>query len=242
MGSAYSRYGFDKIEKWFPRLLVKQLDENDFEISGDIQVNGTWKDFSLDEKFSVKIVAKDYPRAIPICIETSGKVKDYHVNPTESKNLCLTSHLSIYKKLKKNSSIISYINELVIPFFVSFRYYEMYNISPFGELRHGGSGILDEYKEIFKTDNITTCILLTYGTSFLYRGHHLCPCGSNLQLRKCHGGKVRDLFDFYPLLMLASDISDIYNCLHALEKQNFKLDSLKQRCNVVDRVMKTFKK
>lgn len=210
-------FGLSKLAKYFPHLNVKINGEDSFEIVGDVYVKASWGGFIVDEWFSIKITAIDFPKLPPICIETSGKVVNYHINP--QKDLCLGCPLVLHQKISENPDIIFYINEFVIPFFFSFRYHQKYGVSPFGELAHGGNGILAHYREIFKTNDLAIFTLLTYGTKLLYRGHHLCPCGSGLRLRKCHGPKLSALFkDYHPALLL----TDLVHCARSLKILNNK--------------------
>lgn len=204
-------FGLSKLEEHFPFLNIKINGKNSFEIFGDIHVNAHWGKFNVDEWFSIKITAVNFPNLLPVCIETSGKVINYHVN--SQGDLCLGSPRELYKEIKAQPDIVFYINKFVIPFLFSYRYNQQYGESPFGELAHGGDGIFPYYREKFKTNDLAICTLLTYGNKFLYRGHHLCPCCSGLKLRKCHGPKVRALFkDYHPAILLI----ELENCVESL--------------------------
>lgn len=205
-------FGLSKLTAHFPSLNAEIKGEDSFDVVGDIYVNAHWGGFVVDEWFSIKITAENFPALPPLCIETSGKVINYHINP--KKDLCLGSPRVLHEAIMALPDIIFYINKFVIPFFFSFRYHQQYGISPFGELAHGGDGLLPNYREIFKANDLTICTLLTYGTKFLYRGHHPCPCGSGLRLRKCHGPRLRALFEnYHPALLL----TDLENCAASLK-------------------------
>lgn len=206
-------FGLSKLAEHFPALSVKIKNEAYFEIFGNIHIAASWGGFTVDELFTIKIVAEDFPARPPLCIETSGKNTKYHINP--GNDLCLSSPRTLHDEITAHPNIIYYINKFVIPFFFSFKYHQTYGISPFGELAHGGDGLLPAYREIFRTNDIAICTLLTYGTKFLYRGHHFCPCGSGLALRKCHGPKLRALFENYHPSLLQVDLD---NCADSLKK------------------------
>lgn len=211
-------FGLSKLTEYFPSLNVKIKGKGAFEVVGDIYVNARWGKFIVDELFSIKITAVNFPELPPVCMETSGKVINYHVNP--KKDLCLGSPRVLHEELMAHPDIVFYINKFVIPFFFSFRYHQQYGVSPFGELAHGGDGLFPSYREIFKTNDLAICTLLTYGTKLLYRGHHLCPCNSGLKLRTCHGPKLRALFkDYHPALLLI----DLENCVQSLKRRNIEL-------------------
>lgn len=205
-------FGLSKLAAHFPSLNVKIRGKDSFEVAGDIYVNARWGGFIVDEWFSIKITARNFPALPPLCVETSGKVINYHINP--KRDLCLGSPRVLYEEIAEHPDIVFYINKFVIPFFFSFRYHQQYGVSPFGELAHGGEGLFPNYREIFKASDLAICTLLTYGTKFLYRGHHPCPCGSGLKLRKCHGPRLRALFeDYHPTLLL----TDLENCAGSLK-------------------------
>lgn len=210
-------FGLSTLTTHFPDLNVKINGKNSFEILGDIYVNATWGGFTVAESFTIQIVAENFPTLPPLCYELSHKNTTYHINP--EKDLCLGSPRILYEKIEANPDIIFFINRFVIPFFFSFRYHQKHGKSPFGELAHGGDGILPRYREIFKTSDLAICILLTYGTKFLYRGHHFCPCGSGLTLRKCHGPKLRALFENYPPELLLTDLNNCATSLGTRERQ-----------------------
>jgi len=210
-------FGLSKLADHFPSLNVNIKSKNSFEVIGDIHVNARWGEFIVNEWFSIKITAVNFPELPPVCIETSGKVINYHVNP--QKDLCLGSPRVLHEEITAHPDIVFYINRFIIPFLFSFRYHQKYGVSPFGELEHGGDGLFPNYREIFKTNDLTICTFLTYGTKFLYRGHHPCPCGSGLRLRKCHGPRLRALFeDYHPALLL----TDLENCSHSLKIHNMR--------------------
>ena len=65
---------------------------------------------------------------------------------------------------------------------------------PFGELSHGGIGILEYYQELFDLkDTRRVLTMLKILADDKYRGHDRCPCGSGKRLRSCHGGKLLEV-------------------------------------------------
>lgn len=207
-------FGLSKLTTLFPALRVETNGKNSFNIFGEIHVKASWGGFTVNEYFSIRILAEDFPALPPICFELSEKNTTYHVNP--QKNLCLGSPRVLHEEIVAQPDIVFFINKFIIPFFFSFRYYEKYGESPFGELAHGGNGIFPRYREILRVSDTAICIFLTYGTKFLYRGHHFCPCGSGLALRKCHGPRLRALFENYHPALLHIDLE---NCVHALKSR-----------------------
>lgn len=239
VGHSSMPFGLSKLSDHFPSLNVKIKGKDSFEVVGDIYVNARWGEFIVAEWFSIKIIAVNFPQLPPVCIETSGKVINYHVNP--KKDLCLGSPRVLYEEIAAHPDIIFYINKFIIPFFFSFRYHQQYGISPFGELEHGGDGLFPIYRRMFKTSDLVICTLLTYGTKILYRGHHPCPCGSGLRLRKCHGPRLRALFeDYHPALLL----TELENCARSLKIRNreHQVTLFKERYVKAINILKIFAK
>ena len=88
----------------------------------------------------------------------------------------------------------------------TYKYYENYGVYPFGERSHGRYGDLEYLKELFNIDNVIPLlnIILFLATS-KYRGHCMCPCGSNKRLRNCHG----DIFQKIINAGLQNEFKDI---------------------------------
>lgn len=231
-------FELEKLCTLFPNLDWKLTGSNSFEIEGMLPVKAQLDDFVVNENFEIKITANNFPSTPPICRELSHKVFNYHKNDSDS-TLCVGSPHTLCEHLKKNPSIIFYIDFFLIPYLFGYRYHQSFGFSPFGELAHGGEGLLSEYRDLFKLNDLATCSLLTYGTQYLYRGHHLCPCGSGLYLRKCHGTNVRDITHHYTLPVLLDIIMACYTTVAA--SNNLKGSFLENRiCTLQKKYKKYF--
>ncbi len=98
-------------------------------------------------------MTNDYPVSQPICYDVEKCIFYDHVNPDNS--LCLSTEIDIAIKLKNSTSISDYINELVIPYFLSFEFWKKYNIDIFGDYSHGGKGIIESIKDYLNSTYIT---------------------------------------------------------------------------------------
>ena len=90
---------------------------------------------------------------------------------------------------------------------------------PFGELSHGVEGILEYYQELFDLSAGEKVVgLLRILTDSDYRGHLPCPCGSNIILRKCHGGILREVSALQSADEFFVDYFHIVKYLHGIKK------------------------
>ena len=142
----------------------------------------------MADSYTIEIgIPHSYPSVPPNIRECGDRVpKEFHTG--EDGLLCLGSSLDVKMKFDANPTLLGYVTELVIPYFFSFSCWEKYGVMPYGELPHGGEGILNYYCELFNTpSHLAVLNLLALLATESYRGHIACPCGSGLRLRKCHG-------------------------------------------------------
>lgn len=97
-------------------------------------------------------------------------------------------------KFRQDPRLLTFINDQVVPFLFSFCYFTDHGTMPYGELAHGGPGIIDYYKGFFNVTALSAILrLLKILTDDSYRGHLPCPCGSGINLRRCHGKQLLKL-------------------------------------------------
>ncbi|TCZ71456.1 hypothetical protein E0485_22660 [Paenibacillus albiflavus] len=204
----------DQIEIDFNELKVLYQDlrllreEGDAYIVGDLPFSATYNGNSpIIDQYKIKILLpKDYPKSPPKLMEFGGRIpKSFHTNPDGT--LCLGAPLEV--RMKFNGNLLSYVKELVIPYLYSYSYYEKYGDMPFGELSHGGRGILESYQELFVLTS-SECVLdlLEILATGKFRGHLDCPCGSRMKLRKCHGPQLIQLSNYQTKFDFINDYND----------------------------------
>jgi hypothetical protein len=94
--------------------------------------------------------------------------------------------------------LLHYVHELVIPFLYRFFFLKENNgDKPWGELSHGGKGIVEHYEEYFDVSGKEKVKgLLDYLAEHKeIKGHPKCPCGSGKKIRDCHLNELRELND-----------------------------------------------
>ena len=87
---------------------------------------------------------------------------------------------------------------------------------PFGELSHGGKGVLEYYTQLFNASSDVIAIeLLKILAENNYRGHYDCPCGNGKRIRNCHGGLLRNINSYQTQMEF---LYDYIQCLTYLQK------------------------
>lgn len=185
---------FDELQALYQDLSLRQNLFGQWVVRGPIVASAIYEATELEiAGVSVEIILPpDYPESHPVARETTGITKVFHTN--HDGTLCLGSHLAVKSTFARYPTLLGYMEELVIPFFYAFFYKEKFGGMPFGELSHGGEGLLEYYLELFDVGESASVLgLIRILADDDYRGHLLCPCGSGAIVRKCHGEQLRDI-------------------------------------------------
>ena len=104
------------------------------------------------------------------------------------------------------------MNKLVIPYFYGYCHWKKYGEHPFGEHKHGAEGIVRYYiDELELVDEVAALAVVCFLFEHGYRGHHACPCGSGLNVRRCHGPKLRELHQHHTPETLRQDFALVFS-------------------------------
>jgi hypothetical protein len=147
---------------------------------------------NIKDDYDIEInISSNYPIKIPLVCETKGKIpKDWH---HIGKYFCLETPFRIWEIFRKQETLLSFVDNLVVPYLASYSYFKKTGDSS-KEHAHEARGILDDYKKYFNIkDDLLTFILLRILAERDYRGHASCPCGSGKKLRKCHGKYIQNI-------------------------------------------------
>ena len=205
-------YDFIKCNPQF--ILSKEMDS--FVLAGIYSFRTIFDGENFSDTFNIKIIiSNDYPQKVPRVKEIDRKIsRNFHTNPDDS--LCLGAPLEIKKRFMKSPTLINFMLEIIFPFLFSYTYYEKYNKMPFGELPHGGEGILYYYSEEFKIfDPFVVVALLNLIVKNKYRGHLICPCHSGNKLRNCHGRQLLNILQIGDMELVKKDLDSIGEFLKA---------------------------
>lgn len=172
--------GISDICSKYPSLIA--IDE--ITIKGILPINEIIKDEHIIDSFEVLI---DFSSVIPKVIDVENRTKEYHHKYKEG-NLCLETDLIQLMYLKEHT-YLEWLDYFVVYYFCSFLYYKKYKNFPFGERQHF-IGDFEAYADFIQMDLLSAWNTLEYIIRKKYRGHNLCPCGSNKKLRGCHKNMI----------------------------------------------------
>jgi hypothetical protein len=165
-------------------------------VSGPLPFEASTDGFrAITECFEIDlIIAINYPECLPSVRETGGKIDaDYH-HLNSDRTLCLAIPIEARRVFLEQPTLLGFINKLVVPYFYGYCHWKINGNHPFDESEHGVEGIVYYYLERLDLHNeITVLAVISFLVEYGYRGHHACPCGSGLVVRKCHGTILRDL-------------------------------------------------
>lgn len=159
-----------------------------FEASADRHI-------SIADSFDIELLIPDvYPRRLPQVREAGGKIDSSYEHVYSDGTLCLAVPIEERQIFYQQPSLLSFVDKLVIPYFYGYCYWKECGEHPFGEHKHGAEGIVRYYIDELKlVDEVAALAVVCFLYEHGYRGHHACPCGSGLNVRKCHGPKLREL-------------------------------------------------
>jgi hypothetical protein len=185
---------FAELQTRYPELGLGQNIFQEWVVRGTFRAAAIYEATELLlEGVTVEIILPStFPDTIPVVRETTGLTKGFHTNDDGS--LCLGSPLAVRATLESFPTLLGVMEQLIIPFFFAFKYWKDHGEVPFGELSHGGKGILEYYTGLFAVSEHDKVIgLLRILAADDYRGHLPCPCESRAIIRRCHGDILRSI-------------------------------------------------
>lgn len=198
----------------FPKLRLQRDREGPWRIRGILKFSREYSGCRIDDEYSVEIILSEkYPHELPKILEIGNRIpKDFHQYLDGS--LCLGAPLAVKQKFRKQPTLIGYVENCVVPYLYSFSYKCKYGKMPFGELSHGGIGILEYYQDLFDVkDRRRVLKLIAILAEGNYRGHDRCPCGSGKRLRACHGKILLEMQALQPSHEFLTEYRWIMNAL-----------------------------
>jgi hypothetical protein len=165
-------------------------------VQGTIRFQAEYQGKEARGEYDIKIVIpENYPDDVPSVFETGGQLpSDFH--KYKNSRLCLGAPVAVRKTFLASPTLLTFVENLVIPYLFSHAYSAEHGEMPFGELAHGISGILDFYNDLFQTETRSTLLLLrTLADGAERYKHYLpCPCGGAASLGQCHGPQLEGLW------------------------------------------------
>ncbi|MCK9293864.1 MAG: hypothetical protein M0P70_02175 [Desulfobulbaceae bacterium] len=144
----------------------------------------------IDDSYKLEIVVPDkFPQALPKVKETGGKIPrdgNFHVN--HDGTLCLGSPLRLLRKIHSAPNLTGFADKCLVPYLYAVSYKLRHGGDfVFGELAHGGQGIVDDYSVILglkERPQVTQAIQLL-GIKKRIANKRSCPCGCEKKLGAC---------------------------------------------------------
>lgn len=185
----------EDVIKKYPNLYVHKKDNRQIVLKGKILVNREENDFRVFHEYTIDIIIPIVSDELPYVIDSSRYIPVTYPHYYRNGKLCLDTDTSIKMRFINGFVISEWIFEYVEMYFFSYEYYKRYKQFPFGEREHGFKGILQTYQDKLQVNTyIQTVRLLSFIAENNYRGHILCPCGSQKKLRNCHGELIQPFF------------------------------------------------
>lgn len=177
---------------------------------GVLDVNAIYGGHQIQDSFEIRIkVSNKYPEEIPTVEEIGGRTKligdkfnlkdrrDLHYNVFNGfACLCVKQEEKI--KFPTGSNLVTFIDNLVIPYFYGLSYFDQNGKWPWGERSHGGLGLLEFYAEnpITQTKEEIEGLIKVFRKEKNWKeynkqirklsGDRACLCGSGKPFKKCH--------------------------------------------------------
>jgi hypothetical protein len=192
------------IESWdipgalsaFPGLSIVPTNSNILTLSGWLDFNAMKPDHdAVIDSFELKIeISIDHPHTIPLVTPLGNRIpKNFH--RMQCGALCLGSPTRQKLVVQHAPKLRSFIEKCVIPYLYAFVLHEQGKPLPFGELKHGRRGIIDDFMDIYGvgSEEVAKELLRLTGRPRRKANHQNCPCGSEKRLGRCHNRIVNEL-------------------------------------------------
>ncbi len=198
----------------FPKLKLLENDNNK-SLYGEIDIFDSENNYI--DSFEIKvIIPRNYPYGFPSLFELGKKfehVPDRHISDDDSCCVCSLQESDLVRQ--KGISLKDFILKYVIPYLANQLYYDSEQKWVNGDYEHGIEGILQYYKELFKTPSIEKVIeLLSFFAVVKINRNDNCYCGVKVKLKRCH----LQTYTIIKSLSKAQIKNDIY-CLKYLLKR-----------------------
>ncbi len=152
-------------------------------------------DGELADEYRVEIiVSREFPENMPVIREIGGRIfrsAAHHVEDSGIACLLTPEEYHWKWKTKENFSLAMYLDGPVRHFFIGQSLVELGQPWPAGERGHGVGGLFEWYKEVLAITDDGAIIRSIEALRRHVKGHHSCPCGSMVPVRRCHSSILR---------------------------------------------------
>jgi len=200
----------------WPALHLEVDSQSIYCIKGNVDFSYHWKDGSYTDEYAVRIeIPYDYPESPPRVWEVGGRIaQSFH--RFVSGSLCLGAPVGVALRFAQMPTIRAFIERQLVPYLFSHTIYEDTGTMPFGELPHGGEGLLEFYIEYFGMNASVPYAQSRAVLAFLgmlangrFAADAMCPCESGRPIGDCHGLHLARLTSHASQAMFAADLESI---------------------------------
>lgn len=198
----------------FPKLQLPILVNEEWVIEGSIDVIDL--DGEYWDTFEVRItVPPSYPEKLFELEETSRRIPktpDWHNNI----KCCLSTPAVMYSEMAGDPTLIKWLEKFAHPYLANSLYKIKTGRYANEEFEHGTPGIIQGYKKVFRTSNISVLIEqleFIIGNKILERNLK-CFCNSGKKYKKCFLLNENSHRFGIPISQLKSDLLEIKNYLN----------------------------
>jgi hypothetical protein len=194
--SKLERFELSKLLLKYYGLRVKPNRDGTIILSGSLDFTGVSQDLpDLTDSYEVRIsIPKGYPDELPTVHETGRRIPpDFH--KLDGDALCLGAPIRIWMLIQRNPSLLNFLERVIIPYLYGHSSHERGRGMPFGELRHGTPGLIDDLAEMLGSPDpdMTRQYLEAIQRKKRVANKLSCPCGSGVRLGRCHNRRVNRL-------------------------------------------------
>lgn len=146
-----------------------------------------------DDSYDLLIELDSYPSFFPTVYETGGRIpmKMSRHMYTDTGSCCFTTGAKSKVLLKtKITTLLKFIDEIVIRYFENNSYYEINDKYCYDEYDHGSLGIVQSYQDILGITDIKSIarLMIQRLQNKKLRIKDVCYCNSRQNLKKCNRG------------------------------------------------------
>ncbi|WP_339916933.1 hypothetical protein [Yeosuana marina] len=166
------------------------------------------------DSYDLIIKLEPYPKFFPWVYEVGGRIPikmDRHIY-TDTGSCCFTTAAKSQILLKtKITSLIKFIDEIVVRYFENNSYYEINRTYYYDEYDHGSRGVVQSYQDILEISDTKSIgrLMLQRLQNKKLTIRDLCYCNSGQSLKKCSYGS--HCYNYRLFRMIDKDV--LYNDL-----------------------------
>jgi len=182
----------------YPGLRLVPSRGDSLRLAGNLAFNATGPGGEvIEDQYDIEVsVSHEFPLRIPGVRETAGRIAaDFH--KLEGGLLCLGAPTVLRLKLGVSPTLLTFVEQILIPYLYGHSYFLKHGTMPYGELAHGDAGIRAEIAELFGSHSGAQPeeFLRLAGLQKRRANKQSCPCDSGLRLGRCHNRRVNSFRD-----------------------------------------------